>query len=265
MHSSIPLLLSLSVLAVPQDPDAAPFVAALRAEHAKPLVAFAGDVDRDGAGDGLSPDGVLMIEAGTGAPPFTGRVELVVSSGRDWLACSTSALPELAVYDTGDRALVRTTVEDEPISAAELAADLAVLADLGRLADLVGKAEGELDAEARRWTCRLPARTIRASSDPAAMVRPRVLRVELAIVLGANGELESLLLAVQRTDPFGALRRQAIEQGLSGGGGGVLAAPATPGDDPGPTARYALKASAAPSERASKCLAAMRELLAAAR
>jgi hypothetical protein len=210
--------------------------------------------------------GVMVLGAGTGDPPFEGAIEVLLSEREELLIASARSLPEVVVYDDGERLLVRTTVEDEPVGAGQLANDLVSLLDLASLAAQVEKAArveaGPAAADGSRSAeVELSPRSVRAQNrGMLGLLAPKILRVRARFELDARGAIRGLRFAVTRTDPMAGVRRRALDGALAGGGnlafeGGDL------GDEEGATSVYELRASEAePSARAREALGAMRRI-----
>jgi hypothetical protein len=265
----LPFLFGLALVATaPRDQAArAEDVAAAKSalESLGTGLVLLGSATRDEGNDSFAAGGVQIMNGNGGAPEFTGAFELVLTKEGELCAVSSSLLPEIAVFDSGERRVVRTTVDETPLSVSQLATDLSVLLERPRLVAALEKATVRTEGDGRTISCELPARLFRATSSGLADIgQPRVKSAVLALTLDKSGALEGLRLRVTRNDPFAGLRKKALSGELGTDGGGNVTV--TPGDleaedAQGAVSTYELRReSRAPSARAEELLRTLRAL-----
>jgi hypothetical protein len=241
------------------NPGAAELSRALRALSAAEIVHFTGYVSAQSSGGDFGGSVMMVHAGGDSGKKFAGAIEIVRSKKDETCLISKSKLPELILFDDGARTLVRTTVEDEPITTAELAPDVSALLDLERLAEAIEKAGAKKHDDAPRFTCELPARFVKSGGGGLARsIGPKVMRVELEVTLDDAGAPAALKFHVTRSDPFAGITRRALE---SGGGAFSAGGADLTDDEEGPTSTYEIHvAKDAPSARLQNALTAMREV-----
>jgi hypothetical protein len=278
-----PLVLAFSFVA--QAPAAAPahevaaptgatLATAVRALDAQPVLYLVGDVAehaRESEGESRGGAQVIVRGGGDDTPAFRGAIEVLRTDRKELLIASMRALPEVVVFDDGAHQLVRTTIDDEPVSARRLANDLASLLDLGRLASQLEKttqlAAGTPAFDGSRGVdCELPARTVRAQGQGMlALMEPKVLAVRAHFDLDGHGAILGLELSVVRSDPMAHMRRNALQNASNGSSTTTVTSFAPhEGDDAeeGTTSVYRLRPRAeTPSVHAREALLAMRKLV----
>lgn len=266
------------VLAVPasrsQSPAAAPavtpltaatFAASVRALDGQAGLWIGAVSEKAGEnGDALQFGGmVVQVGGGGGAAQYAGNIEVVRTEKKELLIASLHELPEIAVYDDGTRRLVRTTVDEQPVSANQLANDLVRLLDFAALASQVEKA-AKFDAGtpatdgSRLVTCELSPRALHSTGGP---LEARVLAVIARFDVDAAGKLLALEFSVTRTDPLAGMRQRALAGGANGGAITLGESDLDEAHVAGPTATYQLRPKPdAPSAHAREALASLRKL-----
>jgi hypothetical protein len=253
---------ALSPSLLPQEPPNAGTVELARAVRAlgnAEVVHFSGYVSERTNDEGQSGAVMVLHGGGDGAKKFSGAIELVHTKKDELCLISKSKLPEVILYDDGMRTLVRTTVEDEPTSTADIALDMTALLEPKRLADAIEKAGAKKHDDGPRFTCELPARLVKNGGGLASSFGPKVMRVDAEITLDEAGAVATMKLDVTRSDPFAGVTRRAIQ----GGGGGAISVGTSElsDDEVGATSVYEIHVEKdAPSARMQSALTAMREV-----
>ncbi len=208
---------------------------------------------------------VLVFTAGQSGEEFKGDMEAWRTDQGELLLVSRDALPGMAVYEKGERLLVTTTHEEEPIAAREVSADLTSLLKLDRVVASLesAKVQSEADPSGKSvFRAALPARLVRsATMGASAMIEPKVLRIEAVFTLDAKKNLESVRFSVLRSDPFSGMRERALSGGLESGTVTMSGGEDLSGNAEGKTSVYELAPGSKPSARADAVLKTMRGIL----
>lgn len=246
---------------------AASFAANVRALDASAATWIGAVSEKKGeGGDALAFGGMVMEVGGGGAAPYAGNIEVVRTEKKELLIASLHELPEIAVYDDGTRRLVRTTVDERPVSADRLANDLVQLLDFTALASQIentAKFDAGVPASdgSRLVTCELSPRALNGATGAAAMFAPRVLTVNARFDVDGAGKIFGLEFSVARTDPLAGMRQRALAGGASGGAITLDESELDEAHVAGPTSTYQLRPkSDAPSAHAREALASLRKL-----
>jgi hypothetical protein len=277
MRTLLPFMLPALLLAAPRagadDPPAAPpnpaepLLAALQALEGPAAWRFEGKASSVSKDPDAQMGGATVVVAGggdLGAAEVEGPIEALRTSEGELLLVTKGALPGAAVYARDGRVVVRTTYEDEPVAATNLAADVGGVLEGDALRKAVAKSalERTEDAATGRvtWSGTLHRslhRAVRQRVGMLAAIQPKVLRIEARFVVGKDGALRSMRLSVVRTNPFGDAMRDSLA-----GGSGTKVMPDEPSEEEGKTSVYALERAAdAPSPRALEELAALRKVV----
>jgi len=229
--------------AAPKEPPPSARLLAAIAKAGSGPFAVSGSVQRKKAAGGAMGGGVIVSRSGGEKPPYEGRFHAWVPKREELVVVSPRALPGFEIFRSDDGDVTRITYESDAPSVAELRNDLVALLDTDRLAKWLGRAELEAvtdeETGAVRFSGEAPRRLVPTrSSGPMGIMKDRILRIEVALELTAEGRLAEAEFRVVRADPLPELLRK----GKAFGPGGLPFEPPEPGEErEGPTAVYRLE------------------------
>jgi hypothetical protein len=248
------------------DPHATQLAHVLSDTAKKGSLHFTGNVAEHAAekGDG---GGAIMVGAGGSGTKFSGDLDAWRTAKNELFVLSKKRLPELALFDDGVQPIVRTTYGDENIDVSQAVGDLTALLDLAAMSKTVEALGSAANKPAIEWSggpgevqtvaCELPTRFIKRGSGMAQMAMPKVLRIVARFTIDAKGALAAMTFDVVRSDPFGQIRRNALQ---GGGSSALVVNPSDLGNEEGPTSVYTLQVDTqTPDPRAESVLGSMRE------
>jgi hypothetical protein len=227
---------------------------------------FAGSVAERAAESSNGNMAFVMGGPGSGAK-FKGDIDAWRTAKKELFVLSKKRLPEMAMLDDGMQPVVRTTCADEPLDVTQACTDLTALLDLAALAKSVESIKSTAEKPEIEWSgrpgeaqavaCELPSRFIKSGAGAMQMAMPKILRIEARFTIDAKGTLVGMQFDVVRSDPFGQIRRNAVE---GGGSSAVVVHPGDLGDEEGTTSVYELQLDTQPPDkRAQSILESMRE------
>jgi hypothetical protein len=239
----IPLLsLSMGVLAQeaaepevpekgPSEPEALLAKAVHHYRHAESVVLRAAvkhePARRQAGGGGAAGRVVIQISSGgMQAPPFEGKVEAWRDRDGVTVVHSEKALPGFSLFVHPDRSIRRLTLEGQKrFSLDQLAAELVPLLDGPRLARHLDGADLRAQPDPATGDVLFSGEVSRKLVDVTrtgglGMMTPKVLRIEVDVLVSKEGRFRRIDLKVVRNDPSAEMmRRGGIGVRIQGAGG----------------------------------------------
>jgi hypothetical protein len=214
---------------------------------------------------------IVQVNGMGSSTEFRGEAEVLLKSNRRIFLLSKERLPEVQVFDNGERTLVRTTTEGEILDAKTPVQQLACFLDRDMLTKQAREAkaiEVKKTKSGTSFTFPLSPRVLRKTSGggihqmAALALGGEVVGVQAVVQTNAEGKLTELQFSVTSTDVSAAMRKQ-VESGIKdrvAGGDAVVEKKTIKPEDLAKLAKedssarktliYSLRASAkAPSER----------------
>lgn len=223
----------------------------------------------ESAGSGMR----IVSAGGRQAPAFTGPVEVMFAGSDGVLVTSPETIPGFSLCVLGrGQSILRTTTNSAsaPQNFQNLSRDLGALLDLRRLVSAVEQCPSVSGVRTSKgkavYTCRFPPGLVPEPESVGGMgfARPKVMRVGLKAEVSRDGEIDTLLFAVIRSDPMAGFRKQAMGGQLSGGNVSVQFDPSQDEGEAeeGNTSVYEFsRGKAEASSRQEKCWKEMQELV----
>jgi hypothetical protein len=190
--------------------------------------------------------------------PFEGRVEAARAADGTVILLSEAELPGFALYLGGERAVERTTFEEERFSLDQLRTELTALLDPKAFAQRIfdAKLEPLRDAATGEITFKgkVDRDVVPATDGPMAFAQGRVLEAHATVVVRPDGRLKSAAVKITRSDPMREMMRGDMRRIMIRGAPGQALPPADDDkkhDIPGGSTTYAISfGEGGPSARA---------------
>ncbi|HEX5138453.1 MAG TPA: hypothetical protein VFY93_15880 [Planctomycetota bacterium] len=196
------------------------------------------------------PGGMIIMQTRIAGQedPFEGRVEAARAADGKLILLSESELPGFALFVDGERAIERTTFEEQRFSLHQLRAELTALLEPKAFARRIfdAKLVPARDAVTGDVVFRgkVDRDVVPPSDSPTAFAEGRVLDVEATVVVRPDGTLKSAAVKITRSDPVREMMRGDMRRIVIAGGAPPPALP--PQDDdrkhdiPGGSTTYAI-------------------------
>ena len=186
-------------------------------------------VKQSSAGSPLN-SGAVIVNGGTlgSQSPFQGAFEARASS-EETTILSAQRLPGFGIYSDADRQVTRATYEDAAPNVSSFTSDVLALLDRTRLKKWLSKAdwtalpvEDGAKPTPPTFSATVAKRIVPALHGGIAQIAaPEVLEATARIALDEHGDVRSVEVTIQRSDPMQAMVAQQLRaQGLGGRGRG---------------------------------------------
>jgi hypothetical protein len=151
------------------------------------------------------------------AESWQGEVEVWQNGEGETVITSRKPLPGFGVFDDGSRVLSSMTFEEKPFSLTRLGWEMPQLLDwerLGRVVEYADVTQQDEEGDQTVYRCRLSNRLLRIPpGGVAAIIEPKVLRIEATFTVDKGGHMTAVEFAVVRTDPLPGLLKSGAMSG----------------------------------------------------